>query len=142
MENLMEFNWVAAEKIAAGDVLAVYAAGSTATERQVKKIASGLYNAIIGVSLKDVNAGEAVTFSGIKTGRIVNIKVGGACTLGGHLDVTSAGAISTAGTAGNMKLPFIALEAATAAGDVIACACVVNELPVIEADEPEPAPET
>lgn len=121
-DELVLHNYTAAGQIAAGQFVAL---ASTQDTTAPSAVAADTTNTnIIGISLKDVGEGEVITYRPIKTGAIYQVKAGGAISAGDQLGVNSSGLAVTAGS-GNVAVPMIALEAASASGDFILAAFVL-----------------
>lgn len=121
-DELVLHNYTAAGAIAAGQFVAL---DSTQSVNAPAAVAADTTNTnIIGISIKDSNEGEVITYRPIKTGAIYQVKAGAAISAGAQLGVNSSGLVETAGS-GNVAVPMIAINAASASGDMILGAFVL-----------------
>lgn len=119
-EAMLIQNHVAKVDIKAGQALA-FVVGDNILEPECQLAAptvDGLKNQLIGISAKDVKAGETVTSLPIFVGHIVQVRAGGAFSAGTPLGVDANGNFVEAGS-GTAAAPIIAKQAATAAGDMV-----------------------
>lgn len=115
-DELVLHNYTAASAIAAGQFVAL---DSSQSVTQPAAVAADTTNTnIIGISIKDVAEGEVITYKPFKTGAIYQVKAGAAISAGDQLGVNSSGLAVTAGS-GNVAVPMIAINAASASGDFI-----------------------
>lgn len=125
-DELVLHNHLAKVAIKAGQAVA-FVVGDTITAPQCQPAAptvTGLKNQILGISAKDVEAGDAATILELIPGRIVQVRAGGTITAGSPLGIDSNGDFVDA-TTGTAAAPIIAKAAATAAGDMV-CAEIVH----------------
>lgn len=121
-DELVLHNYTASSAIASGQFVAL---DSTQNVNAPAAVAADTTNTnIIGISIKDVNEGEVITYRPIKTGAIYQVKAGAAISAGAQLGVNASGLVETAGS-GNVAVPMIAINAASASGDMILGAFVL-----------------
>lgn len=117
-DELILHNFIASDDIKAGQFVAATGLASDGIT-PVCAPADTTNVSIIGISLKDVNAGEAATYHNIFAGgSTCKIIAGAAISAGDQLGVNASGLAETAGS-GNVAVPVFAQEAAAAANDVI-----------------------
>lgn len=112
-DALLIQNYTAGENIAAGQPISFKAYSVAAPTCEVADLSN--LN-VIGVSIKNVKAGEAVSFLPFVTGQTINVLLGGSVTAGAVLSIGSGGVEATG--SGNAPLPLVACEAGSA-DDVI-----------------------
>lgn len=122
-DELVLRNYIAGAAIKAGQVVGLNSTQSNIAPSAVPSSDSIL--ASIGVSLKDVDEGEAITYRPFISGEIYQVIAGDAITAGDALGVNSSSLLEPAGS-GNVAVPLTALEAAAAANDVILAVCTWN----------------
>lgn len=84
---------------------------------------------VLGISLKDSAAGEAVTIQPLVTGKIIQCRAGAAVTAGVPLGIDANGDFVDADT-GTAAAPLWSIDSAAAAGDYF-CAVIVHTCGVI-----------
>lgn len=109
MNRYNNFNFYAGEDLSRGDLLVIDAANSDSQHIAVKAYASS-DDMLIGFVGSDAAAGDAVDFVKFEVGQVVHVIAGGTLTAGEQI-----------GT-----LPLVAIDAATAATDVIRAVCVAT----------------
>lgn len=109
-ELLLNRNFIAKEDMKCGQIVA-WPATNNPQAPQVE-VATNVKTQVIGISFKDVKAGEMCTYHPFITGEIVQLLAGGSVTAGVPLGVNSAGKIVDAAE-GTAALPMFSVEAAS-----------------------------
>lgn len=128
-DELILQNFVAKSAIKAGQAVANVASNDRLAPQcqpaglTVEKIQ------VIGISLKDSAAGEAVTIQPIVTGKIIQCRAGAAVTAGVPLGIDANGDFVDADT-GTAAVPLWSIDSAAAAGDYF-CAVIVHTCGII-----------
>lgn len=116
-DELVLHNFIATAPIKAGQAVANVASNDPLAPKcqpaglTVEKIQ------VLGISLKDVPAGEAVTIEPLVTGKIVQLRAGGAVTAGVPVGFDANGDFVDAGS-GTAAAPIFSINSAAAAGDM------------------------
>lgn len=125
MKTFTEHNFIAYTAVKEGQIVAVDVTHSANNAQMVIAATSANASTIIGIAGQGADAGTAVNVIPMQAGQIVHVVVTEAITAGHSLALDAAGVVDNgSGTAGEIALPLVAMEAATAANDIIAVVCV------------------
>lgn len=128
-DELLLQNFVAASAIKAGQAVANVASNNVLEPLCQPAGLTTEKIQVLGVSLKDVAAGEPVTIQPVITGKVIQCRAGAAVTAGVPLGIDANGDFVDADT-GTAAAPMWSINSAAAAGDYF-CAVFVHTCGII-----------